>query len=208
MRRPCNGGDRVRLVRRYLSRVRPPRGRVYQEVHYEPGEAMQVDWGDCGSVRIGQTTRRVSVFVAVLCYSRMMYLEFTLAQKKAEFYRAIVAALRFLHGSPRKLMFDNLKAAVLSPVSGQSACSKRRDCPICRAAHHRDDARSGPQGRSTDSACPTSVIQTHAAWHANLKSEDLCPCSNGPIGRWLGPGVLGSPPRAFPRFDAVGNGVD
>ena len=24
------------------------RGRVYQEVIYEPGEAMQVDWGDCG----------------------------------------------------------------------------------------------------------------------------------------------------------------
>lgn len=61
----------VRLLRRYLSSVRPPRGRVYQEVHYEPGEAMQVDWGDCGSIRIGQTTRRVSVFVAVLCYSRM-----------------------------------------------------------------------------------------------------------------------------------------
>jgi transposase len=34
-------------VRRYLHKVRPDRGRVYQEVIYEPGEAMQVDWGDC-----------------------------------------------------------------------------------------------------------------------------------------------------------------
>lgn len=104
----------VRLVRAYVSRVRPNRSRVYQEVHYEPGEAMQVDWGDCGTIRIGQTKRRVSVFVAVLCYSRMMYLEFTLSQKKAEFYRSIVAAIRFFQGSPRKLIFDNLKAAVLA----------------------------------------------------------------------------------------------
>jgi transposase len=101
-------------IRRYLRRIRPARGRVYQEVHYEPGEAMQVDWGECGSVPVGQTRRRVSVFVAVLCYSRMIYIEFTLAQRKAEFYRALVNALTFCAGSPRKVIFDNLKAAVLS----------------------------------------------------------------------------------------------
>jgi len=41
-------------VRRYLRQVRPARGRVYQEVIYQPGEAMQVDWGDCGRLVIGQ----------------------------------------------------------------------------------------------------------------------------------------------------------
>ncbi len=53
-------GGSVYPVRRYLHEVRPARGRVYQEVLYEPGEAMQVDWGDCGRVMIGQTPRRVS----------------------------------------------------------------------------------------------------------------------------------------------------
>ena len=38
------------VVRRYLRTIRPARGRVYQEVHYEPGQAMQVDWGECGRV--------------------------------------------------------------------------------------------------------------------------------------------------------------
>ena len=60
-------------VRRYLRTIRPARGRVYQEVHYEPAQAMQVDWGECGRVQVGATTRKVSVFVAVLCYSRLMY---------------------------------------------------------------------------------------------------------------------------------------
>jgi len=53
-------------IRRYLRTVRPAQGRVYQEVHYEPAQAMQVDWGECGSVQLGATTRKVSVFVAVL----------------------------------------------------------------------------------------------------------------------------------------------
>ena len=40
-------------LRRYLRTVRPARGRVYQEVHYEPAQAMQVDWGECGRVQVG-----------------------------------------------------------------------------------------------------------------------------------------------------------
>jgi len=97
-------------VRRYVRTVRPARGRVYQEVHYDPGQAMQVDWGECGRVQIGATTRRVSVFVAVLCYSRLMFIEFTLSQRKAEFYRGLVNALEFFGGSPRAVIVDNLKA--------------------------------------------------------------------------------------------------
>src|SRR5271168_4839997 len=63
----------VITVRRYLRSIRPARGRVYQEVYYEPAQAMQVDWGECGRVTIGNTTRKVSVLVAVLCYSRLTY---------------------------------------------------------------------------------------------------------------------------------------
>ena len=110
----------VTLVRDYLRSVRPARGRVYQDVFYSPGEAIQIDWGDCGTLKIGTTTRRVSVFVAVLCYSRMCFIEFTLSQRKAELYRALVHALEFFGGTPRKVVFDNLKAAVLSG-SGRTA---------------------------------------------------------------------------------------
>jgi transposase len=117
-------------VRRYLHRVRPSRGRVYQEVIYEPGEAMQVDWGDCGRLLIGQTPRRVSVFVAVLCYSRLCYIEFSLSQRKADFYRGVVHALEFFQGSPRKLIVDNLKAAVLNG-SGRYACFHQDFLALC-----------------------------------------------------------------------------
>ncbi|MFQ5471903.1 MAG: IS21 family transposase [Dehalococcoidia bacterium] len=120
----------VILVRRYLRTIRPARGRVYQEVDYEPGQAMQVDWGNCGQIKIGSTTRKVSVFVAVLCYSRLCYIEFALSQRKAEFYRAIVHALNFFRGSPRRIIFDNLKAAVVNG-SGKHACLHPEFLALC-----------------------------------------------------------------------------
>ena len=120
----------VCVLRRYLRKVRPARGRVYQEVHYEPAQAMQVDWGECGHVQVGSSRRKVSVFVAVLCYSRMLYIEFTLSQRKAEFYRGLVNALTFFGGSPRHLIFDNLKAAVLNG-SGRSACFHPEFLALC-----------------------------------------------------------------------------
>lgn len=91
---------------------------------------MQVDWGDCDTLQIENTSRKVSVFVAVLCYSRLMYIEFTLSQRKAEFYRAIANALTFFGGSPRKLVFDNLKAAVLNG-HGRNGCLHPEFLALC-----------------------------------------------------------------------------
>ena len=120
----------ISLVRRYVRQVRRPRGRIYQEVDWQPGEALQVDWGECGRIRLGNTWRRVYVFVAVLCYSRLSYIEFSLAQRKADFYRALVHALQFIGGSPRKLIVDNLKAAVLNG-SGRTACLHPEFLALC-----------------------------------------------------------------------------
>ena len=121
---------RITLVRDYLRTIRPARGRVYQEVFYEPGEALQVDWGECHRLKIGDTSRRVSALVAVLCYSRLCYIEFSLAEKKEDFYRSIVNALEFFGGSSRKIIFDNLKAAVISG-SGRHACFHPEFLELC-----------------------------------------------------------------------------
>lgn len=111
----------ITIVRDYLRRIRPARGRIYQEVLWEPAQAMQVDWGSCGQIQIGSIRRRISVLVAVLCYSRLCYVEFSLSQRKAAFYRAIVHALHFFGGCVRRIIVDNLKAAVLNGC-GRHAC--------------------------------------------------------------------------------------
>jgi transposase len=118
------------VLRGYLRSIRPARGRVYQEVVYEPGEAMQVDWGACGHLAIGNTSRRVSVLAAVLCYSRLCYIEFSLSEKKADFYRCVTHALEFFGGSPRKIIVDNLKTAVVEG-SGRNASFHPEFLELC-----------------------------------------------------------------------------
>jgi transposase len=135
------------------------RGRVYQEIHYEPAQAMQVDWGECGRVRLGATTRKVSVFVAVLCYSRLMFIEFTLSQHKAEFYRGVVHALEFFGGSPRAIIFDNLKAAVLNG-SGRAACFHPEFLALCGyfCLQPIPCERRDPESKGYTSSCTSFVF--------------------------------------------------
>jgi transposase len=120
----------ITVLRDYLRQTRTRRGRIYQEVDHEPGQAMQVDWGHCGAIRLGNTLRQLSVFVAVLCYSRLCYLEFCLSQHKAEFYRSLVHALDFFGGSPFRIIVDNLKAAVLNGA-GRQACFHPEFLALC-----------------------------------------------------------------------------
>ena len=56
------------------------RAPAFLTLHFAPGECAQVDWGHYGSVNVGNTRRRLSFFVMVLCYSRLMYVEFTVSQ--------------------------------------------------------------------------------------------------------------------------------
>ncbi len=137
----------VITLRRYLVKVRPRASRVYQDVEWRAGDAMQVDWGECKAIRIGETRRRVYVFVAVLCYSRMLYVEFTLNMKKEAFYRCIVHALEFWGGSPKRIIVDNLKAAVMSG-HGATAQFHPDFLQLCASYHmhptacHRRDPES------------------------------------------------------------------
>jgi len=116
----------ITLVRNFLREIRPARGRVYQEVEHAPGRAMQIDWGSCGVVGVGAWRRKVSVFVAVLCYSRLLYIEFTLSQKKAHFYRCFKNALHFFDGVTERVILDNLSTAVAE--GGMSISHAPRPC--------------------------------------------------------------------------------
>ena len=60
----------------------------------------------------------------------MTYIEFTLSQRKAEFYRCLVHALEFFGASPRAIIFDNLKAAVING-SGRAACFHPEFLALC-----------------------------------------------------------------------------
>lgn len=104
-------------LRRYMRRVRPvSRHEAFFRLSTLPGEQGQVDWGSFGSVAIGNTRRPLSCFVMVLSWSRALFARFVLDQTLESFLRCHVAAFEALHGSPRSLLYDNLKTAVLERV--------------------------------------------------------------------------------------------
>nr|WP_265335336.1 hypothetical protein [Paraburkholderia franconis] len=55
-----------------------------------------------------------------MCYSRLMYLEFTVSQTMEHFLACHEHAFAAFHGCPRKVMVDNLKSAVLQRLVGQA----------------------------------------------------------------------------------------
>lgn len=108
------------IVKRYVRTVRPRRPPAFLTLSFAPGECAQVDWGSFGSVPVGSTRRRLSFFVMVLCYSRMLYVECTVAQTMEHFLACHQHAFEFLHAVPHKIMVDNLKSAVLKRALGQA----------------------------------------------------------------------------------------
>ncbi len=108
------------IVKRYVRRIRPRRAPAFLRLVFAPGECAQVDWGSYGSIRVGETQRRLSFFVMVLCYSRQMYLEFTVSQTMEHFLACHQNAFSFFGGVTRKIMVDNLKSAVLKRTFGEA----------------------------------------------------------------------------------------
>ncbi len=106
------------IVKEYVRKIRPRRVEAFLKLSFAPGECAQVDWGTYGSVNVGATRRKLSFFVMVLCYSRMMYLEFTVSQTMEHFLACHQNAFNRL-GVPRKIMIDNLKSGVLKRILGQ-----------------------------------------------------------------------------------------
>lgn len=122
------------ILKDYLRQVRPAVQPAFLNLSFAPGECAQVDWGNYKSITVGSTRRRLSFFVMVLCYSRLMYVEFTLAETMEQFLSCHERALRFFGGVPRKVMVDNLKTAVLRhPFGGTPHFNPRY---LDFAAHH------------------------------------------------------------------------
>ena len=72
--RLCEAGydGGVSIVKDYVRRIRPRPREAFLTLAFAPGEVAQVDWGEWGSLAVGETRRRLSFFVMVLAYSRKL----------------------------------------------------------------------------------------------------------------------------------------
>jgi transposase len=130
------------ILRRYLSKVRPPRSRkVYLRVEVDPGEQAQVDWGHFGHFRVGNAQRPLSAFSMVLSWSRAIFVDFSLDQRLETFVAMHRRALEFFGGVPRHILYDNLKSVVLHHI-GQTVQFNPRFLDF--AGHYLFEPRAAP----------------------------------------------------------------
>jgi transposase len=126
-----SGGSSI--LRAHVARVRPRTRQAFLRLQFAPGQAAQVDWGSAGFLQIGNTRARLSFFVMVLCFSRRMYVEFTLRESQEHFLTAHHNAFLFFGGVPTEVVVDNCKVAVLRHRRGEDPVFNPRYLDF---AHH------------------------------------------------------------------------
>jgi transposase len=105
----------ARQVRRRVRALRPKRAvEAFLRRRVFVGEEAQVDWASFGKIQVGRAERALSCFVMTLSYSRRFYLEFFLDQTQESFLQGHVGAFEDLGGTPRVILYDNLRSAVLA----------------------------------------------------------------------------------------------
>jgi transposase len=80
-------------------------------VETPPGDQLQIDFGQ-QRVPIGDTVVRVFLLVAVLSYSRRVFVKAFLSERQDDWREGIAAAFTHFGGVPRTLLGDNARALV------------------------------------------------------------------------------------------------
>lgn len=105
----------IYTLRRALKRLRPKDTRAYQDLQFYPGEVAQVDWADFGKFEVSpRVFRRLQCFVMVLAYSRKIFARVFYDQKMGAVLEGHVEAFSYFNGIPRRIVYDNMKTAVVS----------------------------------------------------------------------------------------------
>jgi transposase len=109
--RGYDGGRTVLM--QHLNRVRPkPVIEAEARFHVAPGQQVQIDWGEMGSVSIDGVMKKVYAFIAVLAWSRTLFVRFTTDMQLLTWLDCHQHAFEFFGGVPREVLIDNLKTGV------------------------------------------------------------------------------------------------
>ncbi len=106
------------LVKQTVAELRVRTKPVHQELHFEPGECAQVDWGEWKFLTVKGGKRRLSFFSMTLCQSRLQYVEFFHGETIEFWLMAHRNAFEFFGGVPETVMVDCCKTAIIKPRKG------------------------------------------------------------------------------------------
>ncbi len=128
------GGEST--IRQKVKELRENRARGFIPLQFEPGEALQVDWGEA-TIYLNGKREKVNLFCARLCYSCKPMLRAYSHQNEESFLDAYVRIFNFLQGVPAKVIFDNGNVAV---KEGFGAHAKKQEGYAKFCAHYGFEA--------------------------------------------------------------------
>jgi len=111
-------------VRKYIQEMRIDKPEIFVPLEFEPGEAMEFDWGDVYAY-IKKVKTRVSVFCVVLPYSYGIFCAVFPDKTSSSFFMGHVMAFEYFGGVPLRCIYDNLKSVVLEG-SGKDAIKQEK----------------------------------------------------------------------------------
>lgn len=123
-------------VRKKVRELKGTLPQAFIPLQFDPGEAMQVDWGEARAYLDG-SRQKVYLFCARLCYScRPVVLAYR-KQNEESFLDAFVRIFGQLGGTPQKVIFDNARVAV---KEGFGAYAKKQAGYTALCSHYAFDA--------------------------------------------------------------------
>ncbi len=138
-------------LRRYVVHLEQTTPTAFVRLETPPGEEAQVDFGSAGRMidpRTGEL-RKAWVFVMTLSCSRHQYAELVFDQRVETWLRCHRHAFEAFGGVPRRIVLDNLKAAIATWVKKDWPREKKRQAPEGTSGlSGREWADDGPTGSS------------------------------------------------------------
>lgn len=148
----------VRTIERAVADIRRARRAAELatvRVESSPGDQLQIDFGQ-KRLRIAGEWIRVFLLVAVLSYSRRLFVKAFLNERQDDWREGLAAAFTHFGGVPRTILGDNARALVLgrdratgtvvfpsglSRLLSRLGCPAARVCAVSRAHQGQDGSR-------------------------------------------------------------------
>jgi transposase len=104
-------------VKRFAATLRHKQPEQFDRLSFQPGEEMQVDYGEGAPTRVpgSERYRKPRLFVATLRYSRRSFRRVVWKSGQQVWAELHEQAWRYFGGSTRYVVLDNLKEGVLKP---------------------------------------------------------------------------------------------
>ena len=124
------GGEST--IRNIIAEMKDVPKKSFLPLSYEPGEAIQIDWGEA-TIYLKGNKMKVNLFCMRQCYSSDIFVKAFFRQNEESFLEGIISGLEHFKGVPQKIIFDNAKVAV---KEGFGTHAKVQDRYRLLAAHY------------------------------------------------------------------------